>query len=448
MGVRARRKPTFSTLPCLFVVVLLSLTVGAARAQEVVTLREAIDLALERNYAVQIARNVVKIAENDYSRGNAGFLPTLDLSAGYNGTLANTDQAFLGGNAQNVRGAHTTRRTAAATARWTLFDGMARFATYDRLEVQLAQEAVRAELAAENILADVVTTYFDIARQQQQLRVFEEGVSISEERLGIAELRRDLGSASELEVRQARLDLNADRAALLRQQIALDNTRADFNLLLARPGSLNFVVADSIILAQAVDPEALLQAAVAHNPSLRIAEQARAISSLEMREVRAERFPTVNLTSGYAYSSVDAESGFLLSSRSNDFTYGLAVTFPLFDAFNRRRRTRNATVRLRNAELFIEEARTLLATDVARFYQTYANSRALIALEEENLSLARQNVEIALERFRLGTITSVELREVQETLILAQSRLLTAAFEAKRAETELLRLSGRLAAPE
>ncbi len=436
-----------SIRPYLHTSILLFLlcTAGTVRAQELLTLREAVDLALANNYAIRIARNEIDVARNNASPGNAGFLPALSLSAGYNGTLANTRQTFLDGRTTERDGAQTTRQAAGAALRWTLFDGLGRFATYNRLQTQYAQQRARARTTAENVLADVIVSYFDLARQQQQRRVLEEAVEISGERLRIAELRRDLGSASELEVRQARLDLNTDRAALLRQQTALVNAKAAFNQLLVRPLSLDYTVVDSVEIAMDIAVETLLAEAMAQNAALQVAEQERAVAALTLREIRAERLPTIDLSAGLNYANLEAEAGFLLSNRSDDLTYGLTVNFDLFDGFNRRRRAQNAAVDIRNADLAIEDARTQIQTDVTRFFADYRNSLELIALERENLGLARQNVEIGLERFRLGTITSVELREVQETLTRAQSRLLTAQFEAKRAETELLRLSGRLA---
>lgn len=423
---------------------LIFLTTLPSQAQDLLTLREAINLALENNYTIQIARNETTIAENNTSLGNAGFLPTASLSAGYNGTIANTTQRFLDGSTTERDGAQTTRQTAGTQVYWRLFDGLGRFATYDRLKALADQQQLLARSSSELIVADVIISYYDIARQQLQRDVLQEAVDISAERLRIAELRRDLGSASELEVRQARLDLNTDRAALLRQESALVVTKAAFNQLLVRPLDLTYTVADSIDVTMGLSQAALLEEATASNTAVQATERAREVASLELHEIRAERLPTLDLSAGYNYSDLTAETGFLLANRSNDFSYGATLGFNLFDGFDRRRRAENATVRIRNAELAIEDARTQVQTNVNRFYQEYRNSLLLIALERENLDLARQNVDIALERFRLGTTTSIELREVQESLTRAQSRLLVAQFEAKRAETELRRLSGRL----
>jgi outer membrane protein TolC len=408
-------------------------------------LADVVQRALANNYQTQIARNDVDIAANDYAVGNAGFLPTLSVGAGYNGTISDTRQEFISGDPQDVTGARSTRYAADAQLEWTLFDGLSRFATYNRLAEELGQQQAAADALITSVLADVVVTYYAVARQQQQLQVFEEAVAISQERLRIAELRREVGSASDLEVRQARVDLNADRAAALRQEVTLANTKAALNRLLARRGAATtFNVADSIDVALGLQQPALLAAADERNPALRRARRAQRAAEWERQEVRAERLPTVDANVGYGYSRSESESGFLRSSRSYDLTYGLTLSFDVFDGLNRRRRLENAAVRQRTAELVVEDVRTQLTADLTSAFTNYRNRLELVALERENLEATSANVAIALERFELGEITSVELREVQEQLIQAESRLLAAQFEAKQAEVTLLQLSGQL----
>ena len=419
--------------------------VPRVHGQDLLTLDEAVARVLEDNYTVRTARNRLDIAENNVTLGNAGFLPTLSASAGYTETVSNTEQQFIGDRgAQEVTGAQSTRRSAGATFRWTAFDGLGRFATYDRLQAERARTAFETESTVDLAVADVTIAYYDLVRQQQQLEVLREAVEISQERLRIAEARFDLGSASELEVRQARVDLNTDRAEALRLESTLVEAKAAFNRLLARPVGAAFTVAPEVDVDPSLALEAIREEAVAQSPILQQAEQQVVLADLVRREIAAERFPQLDLSVGTNYAKAEAESGFLVSNRSLDLTYGLALSYDVFNGFNRRRRLQNARIERQNAVLNARDVEVQLEADLVRLFASYQNSLELIALERENLEATRLNVEVALERFRLGTITSVELREVQEQLIRAESRLLTAQFEARRAETELRRLSGRL----
>ena len=414
-------------------------------AGDTLSLDAAIQAALENNFQAQIARNDVDLAANNRSVGNAGFLPEVTAQAGYDETISTSQQAFLSGEEQDESGAKTTSRRASAELRWTLFEGLSRFATYRRLDAELEQARALRQERLERVLFDVIATYYDAARQQQQLDVFREAAAISEERLRIARVRNEVGTFSDLEVRRARVDLNADRAAALRQEVTLATTKATLNRLMARRSApTDYGVAATIAIDRTLQEGMLLQAAQDGNPVLRQARRALRVAELERRTIQAERLPTVDATLGYGYSRLEAESGFLRSNESYDLTYGLALSLDVFNGLNRRRRIENTEVRIRNAALTVQDLETQLATEIASAYQNYRNRLQLVELEQENLTAAQENVAIALERFELGEITSVELREVQEQRIQAESRLLTAQFEAKQAETTLLQLSGRL----
>jgi outer membrane protein TolC len=425
---------------------LFSLPVQAQQSPDTLRLDTAVQRALDDNRQAQIARRQVDIAENNVSLGNAGFLPTVTGQANYTETITNSEQTFVTGDPQSSDGAQSTQSGASADLRWTVFDGLRPFATYDRLGAQRDRQAAATDEEIEALVADVIAGYYDVARQQQQLDVLREAAAISRERLRIVRVRQDVGSASDLAVRQARVDLNADSAAVLRQQTALVNAKTQLNQLLGRPdnASIRYAVASTIEVDTSLGYTPLQRTALQESPALTQARQALRAAEAERRQVRADFFPTVDLTAGYGYSQLDAESGFLQESTSTDLTYGVSLSFDLFDGLNRWRRTQNAQIRANNARLAVEDVRTRLTTELTSAYERYQNRLQLVALERQTLEAVRANVDVALAQFEQGTITSVELREVQEQFIQAETRLLTAQFEAKQAEVELLRLSGQL----
>lgn len=413
-----------------------------ARAQTpdtlpLLTLDEAVRTALEANHSIRIARNDAAIARNDHTRGNAGYLPTVGLSA-------RQAQSTLLSFGSGTSGFNTgTSFDLAAGVSYTLFDGFARAATYERLGAIEAREVLQAEQTTEAVLGAVVTQYYALVRQQQQLAVLQEAIALSEQRVEIAALRRDLGSASEMEVRRAQVDLNADRAALLRQQMALVDARAALNGLIGREGRLDYRVEGEIRVDRDLSLPALREAALSSNLALRAVERGQDVAEMAQREVRADWFPRVDLQAGYAFNDLTGGIG-LPTNRPGGFNYGVTAAFDLFDGFNRTRRLENARLLIRNATLATDEVRSRVATNVEAAYADYRNGLALTALEAENRDLAALNVEVALEQYRLGTITPLELREVQTALTDAETRLIVARFAAKRAEVALLELSGLL----
>jgi outer membrane protein TolC len=258
------------------------------------------------------------------------------------------------------------------------------------------------------------------------------------------ETHLDLGSGSEYDLLQARADFSEDRAAVIRQEVLLNDGKVLLNELLAREVDLSFK-ADSVIpINEGLVYNELVQQALKDNLDLSIARTSQDIVQSEIKEIRGERFPELDLNAGYSFNRNESGSGFLELNETDGFNYGLTARINLFDGFNVNRRIENAKIRLQNQKLAIEGQKQGIKADILREFKKYQNSLRLVELESENLKYARRSLDIALERFRLGSINSIELREVQRTLIDAESRLIQAQFEAKLAETELLRLASSL----
>jgi len=415
---------------------------GPALAQDVFTLEEALERAKAENIAVQVARNTSTIADNDASLGNAGFLPRLSASANRSTSITTSEQQFIDQDPRRTENAEETQQGAAATLDWTAFDGLGRFATLRRLRAERDAASQRVRGVTASVLTDVTLAYLTIVREQQRLAVLEETLDISQERFRLTEVRNRLGTASDLELGQARVDRNADRGEVLRQQSTLNAARAQLNRLLNLPDADPYQVEPEIPIDDALDLDVLMAGAQQQNPDVRVAELTRNAAAEERREIRSERLPTLDLQLRYQYSDQTSESGFVQFSESYGFSYGFTLSVDLFDGLNRRRRAQNAQVRERNATLAIQELETEVVTALQEEFVTFENRIDLLALEEENVSIARDNAATALRQFELGAITPLELREVQEALAQAESRLVDTRFEARASEAALRELAG------
>ena len=426
----------------LAIAFLLSFT-GHAIAQSQLSLEDAIGAGLENNYGIKVFENRLSIAENNRSIGNAGFLPTLDLSGSRSESLEDSEFS-AGGQSQTANDARSTTTNASLNLNWTLFDGFGMFRTYDLLGVLENISDAELRLEIENLVRQITLSYYDIVRIENQRRVLENTVEVSLERIQIEETKLDLGSGSEVELLQARSDLNADRSALIREGIVLNEAKIALNQLLARAPETDFSVAASIPIRRGLDETYLLEQTMAENSELDIARMEQNAAALQAKQIQAERFPEIELNSGYSYSRNEAGGGFFQFNETTGLSVGLTARVNLFDGFNTNRRIENAQINQKTTELQFEESRLMISSRFRTLFRTYRNNLELVDLEQENLSNAEETLDIALERFRLGSISSLELREAQRTFLEAENRLINAQFEAKFAETELLRLSGEL----
>ncbi len=423
----------------LGILIFLSL----ANAQELLTLEEAINLALKNNHDVKISKNTLEIALNNYSLGNAGFLPSIDVNSGYTKSSNNTKQEYFDGRSINRTGALSNSLNLGVTLNWTIFDGFANYNNYRKLKEakELAQTSTLA--TSEDIVANVMLAYYDILRQKEILKTLKENIAISEQRVKIAEEKYKVGTGSKTELLQAKADLNADQNSLLRQEIELKNAKVNLNLLLGRNPNIDFDISDTITVKNLYFDE-LRQKALESNRSMLIAKANREIAKLNFNGIKSRFLPKVNFFIGYNFTRSNSQAGFIASNQNLGFNYGLNFSFNIFNGFNSVREYENSQFEVLNSEIRYEQVKNNIEAQLLKLYESYKTSLRLIELEKENLEIAHENVEIAIERYRLGVLTPLELREAQKTYIDAESRLISALYQAKVAEINLLKLSGQL----
>ncbi|HSP89116.1 MAG TPA: TolC family protein [Ignavibacteriaceae bacterium] len=429
----------------IFPIILLSILFSSLSfPQEVLTLEEAIKLALQNNYSISIAKNEAEISSNNSNIGNAGMLPEIDASGSYSKSITNTTQEFFDGRRVERDNAESSNLTAGVSLNWTVFDGLRMFAALDRLKALKETGELNFKSEVENNISNLITTYYDIVRLNEVLEVIRTNIQISEQRYKIAEDKLEVGSGSRFDLRQAQVDLNEDKSSLLREELNLLRAKILLNTFLAVDTKTDFSINDTILYKEDLILEDLFLTAKEKNSRLRIAEENKTVSDLEISLARSEIFPRISLDAGYDFSKSQSETGLLHINRNHGFNYGITASLNIFNGLTTRQNIENAEINFKNSELLYNEVVQLVEADLYNSYNRYENSRQIVALEKENLAAAEENLDIALERLRLGNITPLEFRETQIDFFNAKSRLVAAQFEAKSAETQLLRLSGQL----
>lgn len=432
------------SLALVFAILFLS----SARAQENVSLQQVITLALENNYDVRIQKNVVEGASTDVNYQYGAFVPRVNAVATETRTMNYQDLEFAN-EAQNRSGdTRSANLSASAQLAWTLFDGTRMFAI--RSVVRETEEQANLQLKDQmvNTIAVVINNYYDIVRQKQQLRAIQEQMAVSEERVKLAERRFQVGTGAKPELLQARVDHNALRTQALQQEALISQLKQQLNAAVAMKLATPFEVSDSIDIDMGLDQQEVIQEIEKRNYSILTAEAGLRIANDAIWRQRAEGFGTLDFIANYNYSELD--NTVLLNpfgptyNLSRGLNFGFTVNIPLLNNFNNRRLIQQARILKNRQELIYEQQNVNVNVSVRNAYTNYDNARKILLVEEENILLAKENVTIALEVFRRGASTFVELRTAQQSLADAYTRLINARYLAKVAETELLRLNGSL----
>ncbi|MBP7155276.1 MAG: TolC family protein [Flavobacteriales bacterium] len=424
--------------------ILLILLATSLSAQQLITPEQAIVIALEKNHGIRLAKLEARSTELLNTIGNAGMLPTLDANGFYSIDNSSTKQTFFSGEVREADNANSKVLDGALALNWTVFDGLTMFATKDRLEALEAIGHTELRQQMESTVYNVLTSYFSAVQLQKGVAVQREGLRTSRERLVISEAGERIGSASGLALVQARLDLSADSSVLLdlMQQQELSITR--LNTLLGQAPDTPIDVQNEIPQASSLDLTEIQKNARAGNTSLQQARYEQLLADASVRELKGVLFPRVDVFGNYGYTRSTSAVGFLQSNTAIGPDYGVRVSVPLFRGLQANKAVEVAKLTREQASISTEQTQLMLEQQVLDAWTSYSTAQKRMDLETANLAGIRTQVDVALESYRLGSLTSVELRDVQQGLIAAENRMLLAQYEAKRAELELNWLAGSL----
>jgi len=414
-------------------------------SQQSFDLKQCITTGLEQNYQIRISKNEQKIADNNLTIGNAGFLPTISLNSTYSQRLNSVEQIPADGSAivknNNV---NNSAFDAGVNLNWTVFDGFRVQTNYSKLKQLQQIGELNMLLNVENFIASLSSEYFNYVHQNIQLNNLKSAVRLSKERLRIVEARYNIGSMSRLDLQQAKVDFNADSSKLIRQREVVFSTRVKLNQLMALKNvEQQISVTDTAIVFNALlSKDQLWKKTLQSNIYILLSEKERMLKMIDLKQAKSRNYPYLKLNAGYGYVQNKYEYNAYRQQNQLGSNLGLTLGFTLFDGFNRSREQTNARIEIENKQLANEELLLSIESDFSNIWMAYENNMQLTALERENLSNAVENYEIAIERYKLGDLSGIELREAQNSLLEAEERLVQAQYNTKLCEISLSQISG------
>lgn len=417
-------------------------------AQKILTVEEAIATVLKNNYDIELLRNDSASYALDKSYAKASFMPRINSTTGF--VLNNNDQLqkFTDGTKRERKAIRSNNLAGSVQLNWTLFNGHKMVTTREKLNefVKLGDLAIKNQMITS--VASLLINYYNIVHQKQQLKAVEEQMSINEERVKLSEKKLSVGLGAKPELLQAKVDLNAQKSARLKQQTLIAQLKEQLNLIMNIPSAVGYEVSDSIVINNRLLLQDLISSLESTSPTLLLTKKNIDISQLVMKERKADRYPIVSFNSNYNYSKTDNQAVVNpftpLYSRNNGFNYGLGITIPILNGLNTKRLIQQSQLEISFLKLSYQSQQATLNTNITKAFKEYTMQQQALLLEEDNILLAKENVFISLERYRLGVSTYLELRETQKSLEDAYTRLLAARYNTKLAEIELLRLNGNL----
>lgn len=432
----------------LSLLLFLILGVSPVFSQKVLTLEAATAAVLSKNYGILLAKNDSIASALDAEYVDWAMAPRLNATLGALRNNNDQRQEFSDGAVRERDNVKSTNLTGSVGLNWLLFDGKRMFIVKERVleTARTGELVVKAQVV--NTVAEVRNVYFNIVRQKQQLKAIEEQLSISEERVKLADRKLSTGLGSKPELLQAKVDLNAQKARQLQQQTTIAQQKEQLDQLAGGQLGTDFDVVEGIQFDNNLNINEITQNIASTNPSLLLAQRNIGIAQLTLLEHKASRYPTLSFNSAYNLGLTDNQTVVNpfqpLVSGNKGFNYGLTANIPILNFRQERRNIEATQINIEGLQLSLQNQQTAINTQLRNAYLGFEYQLQALRLEEENIELAKENVVIALERFKQGVSTYLELREAQKSLEDAYDRLIAARYNAKVAETEVLRLEGGL----
>lgn len=412
--------------------------------QDSLSLKRVLALGLEKNYSILIARNDEEITSNNFSYAKYTFLPTLAATGRQTNTIADSKQTPFTGAVREVENAESSTVSGAINLEWTVFDGFAMFVGYNKVKELSELGKLNTKMNVENLAAQIASEYFNLIQQTKLLESMRYGMKLSSERLALASEKYKIGSFSRLEYLQAQVDFNADSSQYLRQEESVTSSKIMLGKILASSLNIPGNWKDSIEIDKSLLLEDLLKSTLEKNTGLLIAGQQKLLTDLDIKTIRSRRYPSISLNAGYTYTDTKAEIGFAKKTHSTGITYGASVNWSIFNRLDNHRQMTNAKIARENSELEFDNLKLEITSELNQVWNNYTNNLRVLSLESQNLESARENIDIAMAKYRLGGLAGIEMREIQKNFLDASNRFITAQYLAKIAEISLKQISGRI----
>ncbi|WP_186753788.1 TolC family protein [Echinicola salinicaeni] len=425
-------------------IVLMAVTVSSqVLAQEELSFEKAVMLGLENNYDVKIALKEKEVTEIDKKIGLGALLPSVDATYGRTKSVEDVEQQFVNENEPRlIEGANSTGENFNLNAIYGFrYDAVVAMKRLGKLN-EIGE--LQAKIVIENTVAAISTGYYRLVLELERNDLLKETLELSKQRLDIVKAQYELGGTSKREYLAAQVDYNTDMSQLVSQEQVIRNARINLNELLAIEADTQFAIKDSIEIQEDLKLGPLLDRAFDDNKMLLVNRREQNVAYLEMKELQAQRLPTLSLNGSYRESVSNSDAGFLIQNKRNGFNVGATLGINLFSGFILNRQVQRAKVRQEAQAYVLEQYETQLNADIYRAFNVYENSKRRLEIEQDNFLVVGENTAIAFDRFKSGLTSFLEFRDAQVNRLQAETRLIEAVYSIKVAEVELLRLAGAI----
>jgi outer membrane protein TolC len=422
--------------------VVFCVLLGEASGQNL-SLQDAVNIALKNSLDLQLLRNNVDIATTNNYIGVAGGLPVVTANASDNEQVTSVNQKLNTGTIIKRSAAAGNNLSANVSVGMLLYNGLRVVATRSRLSQLESQSEKYLNSQVQNIMASVMTAYYDVIRQQAFMKTIDQSINVAQKRLEIVKTQQAVGMANNADLFQSQLDLNSLLQTKQSQLLTIDQAKTSLLLLLSlRPDSV-IAVSDTILVDRSITLGSILSD-IGRNADVMAAEDQVRINQNIVKETQALRYPTVRATAGYNFTRNQIAAGNVLLNQISGPQAGLTLGIPIYNGTSYKRQQKVAEINVKNASLQKDILIRNYTAAAVQTYQSYTATLQQLDTQQKNVELAQKLLDLALLRYELRQATILEVRQAQQSFESAAYTLTNLNFTAKSAEIELNRVVNKI----
>lgn len=415
----------------------------AVNAQQVLTLNDAIKLALEQNFTLNIVRNDLSAAQTLNSPGVAGALPTVGLTISENLQQTALEQEFSNGlvvSNPSVRGAATN---ASLQVGYTLFNGFLVKNTLANLKLTENSSKWLLEEEIQQTISAVISQYINILRLNDNTDLTEKTLNVAKNRVDLLQLRLESGLANPAELAQARIEYENRVRSL--QNLKVETKQAIYDLyeILNSSADTNVVLESNFSLAKDLVYGELL-ASIDQNQEFKSLQMMTKIMENQVKIINSQRMPILRFNTGYNYNFAQNSAGFAIFNQTQGPFINGALGIPIYNGGAIQRQAKAAQFDAASAQLQQESLKLNLQTQLNKSWVTYENLMQQIKADEQLVKEAQSFLTIVEFRYKERQSTNLDFLEAQRLFEEVNYNAINNKYNLQLQELNLLLLGSKL----
>ena len=426
--------------------ILSVLIAGFTWSQEELSVTQALEKSLAKNYGIKLIAANYEISKTQNSWGMAGMIPTFSLNVNNNTSLqdnTNNPATFFPGVLLN------DNLQASLNMNWTVFSGFGIRINKERFDMLQAQTKGNAVVVIETAIYDVILAYYTAVVQERKMAVMEELLAYSSEKLEYYRLKKELGLTTSLDMLEFENQVLTDSTNLLLQRLAFKNAKRNLNLLMAEDVEVDYVLTDSLEVKTAnATYDDLKSNMMANNSNLKNQFVNFELKDLEVQSKKSAYYPVVSLNLGttpsVGYFQLFGDNGF--SSNTNAWSHQatISVRYDIFQAWNRKRNVQIAEIQQDISAIEIEQMQMQLSHQLRGFFEMYQTRNKIELMASKRVGHAKQLWDLGKEKYDLGLINVFNLNDIKLSFQQAKLSYYDRLFELIQSHYDLMRITGQI----